>query len=228
MKKLHLLALGAVIMLGLSGCEKATVVSQATADAFIKSIKNPKDTSQTVYAVIHSVFSYNLIASASVVSPDGTTMQLTDFTKQGNSFYNAPADSTFSSTIPSIGTYNYTVTFKDGEVLTYSNTLSSSTLLPPSFTSLTKSVHGDSVYIAWNAVTNAQAYQLKITQGTTQIYYIPPFTIAGTTPRVGFPLSILLVNVSGTFTFELDDMLFETTDLTYLQAVGVSKKDIAL
>ena len=227
MRKLFFLAIGAIIMLSLGSCEKATVVSQASADVFIKSIKDPKDTSHVVYAAIHSVFSYDLISSASVVSPDGVTTQLVDFDKSGNSFYNSPADSTYSLSLPPLGTYQYTVTFKDKEVITYTNSLSTSAVLPPRITSLTKSADADSVYLTWKGVSDAQFYQIVITQGANQVGYIKPFGFSGN-PSVqgyGWPISFF---TSGTYTFELDALLFESAGSGYLQALGASKKKITL
>jgi len=232
MKKLHFLTLGILIMLGLVGCEKATVVSTASVDTFIRSIKDPKDTSHVVYSAVHSVFSYNLMSAASVVTPDGLTVTLTDFDKLGNSFYNIPDDSSYSLTLPTLGTYNYTVTFKDKEVLTYTNSLSASTLQPPVITGLTQTANSDSVYLSWKAVANAQAYQLKVTKGTTQVYYLPAFTDASSPAKavlkVGFAKSLFTSYGSGTFKFEIDGLLFETTDYTYLQAIGAATKNIDL
>ena len=240
MNKLILITLGIAITLGFTGCEKATVVSEATADVFIQSIKSPKDTSIIVYSAIHSVFSYNLISSASVVTPDGETLHLTDYDKLGNSFYNAPADTTFSRIPPTLGTYNYTVTFKDKEVLTYANSLSSTYLIPPAITALTRSTKSDSIYISWKAVTNADGYQIKIskldtiTKAVTQIKYITPFSDASVPlktrltfliPRSYFTLSL---NNSETYSIQLDALLFENTTSNLLQAIGTSTKHIRL
>ena len=228
MKKVHLLTLIALIMLGLSGCEKAKVTNQASADVFVKSIKNTQGI--TVYAAIHSVFSYNVMKSVSVTSPGGTTMQLSDFGAGGLSFYNEPADADYTAIPPTAGTYTYLVKFNDGEEITYTNSLSSSTLEPAIITSLAKTTAGDSVYIAWNAIANIHGYQLKIMRGTTQIYYSDPFSDSANKPslRLGFYVPNLTANGTGTFTFYVNGLLYETTDYVNLQAISTSTKDIAL
>ena len=43
MNKLIFFLLGIALIIGIAGCEKGTVVSVATADVFIQSIRNPKD-----------------------------------------------------------------------------------------------------------------------------------------------------------------------------------------
>ena len=238
MNKFSLLVLGIAIMIGFTRCEKGTVVSEATADVFIQSIKNPKDTSFTVYAAIHSVFSYNLISSASVVTPEGITLQLTDYEKLGNSFYNAPPDSTYSPIPPTLGSYTYTVTFKDKEVLSYTNSLSSTFISPPTITSLVQSADKDTVYMSWKTVSNADGYQIKITKldtitkVVTQVRYISPFNDSTTPPKssltLGIPISYFSssLNSSEKYSLQLDALLFENTVNSLLQAMGTTSKTI--
>lgn len=224
MKKLHFLALVALIMLGLSGCEKAKVENQAVADVFVKSIQNAQGI--TVYTPIHSVFSYNKMASASVTSPSGSTKQLLNYQNGGNSFYNEPTDADYLSTPPTGGIYTYIVKFDDGEEKNYTNSLASSSLLPPNITSLAKNANADSVYIKWDAIATAHAYQITIKKGTTIVFNSEPFTKQDL--RLGFALSNVMSSGTGTYTFELTGMLFETTAYDYIQAISTSTKDITL
>lgn len=230
MKKLHYLALIALIMIGLSGCEKGKVTNVATADAFVQAIKNAQGA--TVFTVVHSVFSYNGMTSVKVTGPDGAVKQLTNYENGGISFYNVPVDADYSAIPPTAGTYTYLVKFKDGEEITYTNSLSSSDILPTTITSLAKTAKGDSVYISWNAITNTHAYQIKVTQGTTVIYSSSPF-VDNSSPKklnlkVGFRLLDLTSNVAGTYTFSIGGLLYETTTYDYLQAISTISQNIVL
>lgn len=231
MKKLHLLALMALIMLGLSGCEKATVTNEAYPDVFVKAIKNTQGA--TVFTTIHSVFSYNTMSSVSVTSPGGTSQSLKNYENAGYSFYNEPAEADFSTTTPTAGTYAYTVKFNDGEEKPYTNSLTSSYLLPPNITSLTKSTNGDSIYFKWDAVANTNAYQLKVMKGT-KIVYSPNAFADSSNPlkaklNIVIPITTILLDGTGTYTFELSGLLLESTnDNLHLQAIGTSTKDITL
>jgi len=230
MKKVHLLTLIALIMLGLSGCEKAKVTNEASADVFVKSIKNAQGV--TVYTAIHSVFSYNPMKSVSVTSPGGAPLQLTNFENGGNSFFNEPAVTDYSTTAPASGAYTYLVKFNDGEEITYTNSLATAALLPANITSLAKTASGDSVYIKWDAIPSSHAYQLKVMKGTKQAYYQPAFA-DGSVPlkpnlRLGFRLNQLTGEGSGTYTFELTGLLFESTTYDYLQAISTSTQNIEL
>lgn len=230
MKKLHYLSLIALILLGLSGCEKGTVTDVATADAFVKSIKNAQGVA--VFTVVHSVVSYNAMTSVTVTAPNGTTTQLINYENGGNSFYNEPADADYSAIPPSSGTYTYLVKFKDGQEITYTNSLLSSNILPTTITSLAKTAKGDSVYISWNAIADVHAYQIKVMKGTTIIYSSNPF-VDNSNPlkpnlKVGFYLNSLTSSVAGTYTFSIAGLLYETTAYDYLQAISTASQDIAL
>ncbi len=230
MKKFQVLLLVSVILVGLTGCEKGTVTNVASADAFIKSKVNAQGV--TVYAVVHSVFSYNIMDKVTVTSPGGTTMQLTDYDNDGISFYNKPAETDYSTTIPNIGTYTYVVTFSDATQLTYTNSLTAATLQPAVITGLAKNANGDSIYLSWNAIANTNAYQIKILNGTS-LYTQPAFVDASsplkTSLRFGFLLSAVTTNGSGVYTFELDGYLFESSSsYEYLQAQSAATRDISL
>ena len=230
MKNLQILTFIVLIIIGMSGCEKVAVDNQASGDVFVKAIKDASGT--TVYTAIHSVFSYNQMTTVTVQSPEGLTESLNSFDSNGNSFFNEPAESDFVGVPPTAGVYVYTVKFANNETKTYSNTLSAATLQPALITSLVKSADSDSVYISWNAITSTDAYQLKISRGTTQVYYQPAFQ-DGSTPlkanlRLGLPIGTVTGGVSGTYTFELTGLLFENTDYEYIQAISTSTKDINL
>ena len=241
MKKLHLITFISFILVSLSGCEKATIVDQATADAFIQSVKNPNDTAQVVFALVHSVFSYNLMTGVNVSAPittgstDTITTNLINYANMGNSFYNNPV---YLTSLPTPGAYSYKVTFKDGQVISFTNTLTYNILIPPNITFLIKSAASDSIYISWKAVTNAQAYQIKVTKGTkigpsaTQVFYDAPFIDTSNPLRsnltVGVPQSALISYGTGTYTFEVDALLYESAVGGSLQAIGTSTQTITL
>ena len=184
MNKLIFITLVFSILLGLNGCKKSTVTDVATADVFVQSTINPNDTTQTVYAVVSSIFSYNPMSSVTVVAPDNSTMQLTNYANLGNSFYNDPV---YSANPFQQGVYNYTVKFQDGQTAAYTNTLLPTTIAPPTIKSVSKTLAGDSINLRWNAVPNAEAYQMKITKGSGSslivVYYTVPFVDSSNPPR---------------------------------------------
>lgn len=230
MKKLHVITLAALIMLGLSGCEKAKVVNVAAGDVFIKAIKN--DQGATVYTAIHSVFSYNTIKSVSAKSPDGTSVSLINYQNIGNSFYNDPPIADYTANIPTVGAYTYTVDFNDGEQILYTNTLSSATLQPANITSLAKNAAGDSIYISFDAIPDVNFYQIKVHKGDTQVFYADNLSDSSSPKKVNlrypFGLNSLTSSISGTYTFEITGLLYESSAYDYLQAISTATKDIAL
>ena len=172
------------------------------------------------------------MSSVSVRTPDSTTVDLKNFENGGNSFYNEPLDADYLAKIPTVGIYKYNVTFSSGELKTYTNTLSSASLLPPVITSLAKTASGDSVYISWDAIANTHAYQLKVSKGTVLALYQPAFQDNSvplkTSLRLGIPTRNLTTSGSGTYTFELTGLLFESTTYDYIQAISSSTQNIEL
>jgi hypothetical protein len=232
MKKLHLLTLVALIMLGLSGCEKATVTNTAVADVFVKSIKNAQGTA--VYTVVHSVFSMNGMTSVSVTGPDGATKQLTNFENGGNSFFNEPATTDYLPAFPlsAVGAYTYIVTFNNGEAITYTNSLSSASLQPVNNLTVAKTIAGDSVYVRWDALADANFYNIEVLRGTTQVYYSDKFydssTPKQTNLKIGFRVDNLTAGGTGAFTFNINGLLYETSVYDYLQAISTATANITL
>jgi len=226
MKIFQLLVLSSLIIAVLAGCEKAKETNEASTDVFVKAIKNNQGV--IVYAVGHQVISQNGMKSVSVKSMDAITTQLIQSDGLNNLFLYEPVEADYVTTLPVAGNYTYSVTFKDEEKISYSNTLSTSVLAPPNITSLVKSANGDSVYISWDAISGAHAYQLNVKKGTMPVYFGSPLT--GQVLKIGIPTSAYTSygNGIGNYTFALSGLLYETTALNYLQAISTSTKDITL
>jgi len=230
MRKLQLIAIVALIMLGFSGCDKSTVTNEAYPDVFVKTIKNAQGI--PVYAAIHSVISYSGASSVSVKAPDGTVTQLVNYQNSGYSFYYEPAEADYLPTQPAAGIYTYTVKFNNDEVLTFPNTLGNSVLAPANISALVKSTNGDTVNITWDAIANADYYQLIINRGTSQLYTISGIHDTSSPKKTYMKLAFLKTNLtagtSGTYSFVITGQLYEGTDYKYLQAISSATKTIDL
>jgi len=230
MKKLQGITLIILALFALAGCEKQAVDKTASADVLVKAIKNAQG--NTVYTTIHSVFSYNKMTSVGVIAPGGRTFELTNFANAGNSFFNQPAETDYSSNPPTVGTYNYTVRFEGGEEKIYYNSLSSAVVQPAEITSLAKNAMGDSVYIYWKAIADTDGYQMKVMKDSTQIYYQQPFQDVSNPKklvlRLGLPIAVFSPTGPGTYTFEISGLLYESTAYQYLQAISTSSQNIVL
>ena len=99
-------------------------------------------------------------------------------------------------------------------------------------------VVADTIYLKWNAVANADGYQIKITKldtitkVVTQLKYIQPFTDSSTPKKAKLYFSLprsyfsLLLNNTETYSVQLDALLFENSTSTYLQAIGTASRNI--
>jgi hypothetical protein len=231
MKKLHILAIVALILPIFTSCEKAKTSNDALADTFVKIIKD--DQGRILYAPVCSVFSpATKITSATAVSPYGTILSLSNFENGGMSFFNVPTENDYSIDLPPAGDYTFKVKFDGGEEKVYTDVLTDQTISPANITSLTKSANGDTICIRWDAIANVSAYQLRITKGTTMVFYQSSFSDISTPKKAnlkaGVLISSLINHEPGTYTVELNGLLFEPSSTDYLQAITSSKMDIQL
>jgi len=225
-RAINQLVWGILILAGFSACEQTTVTNVATADAFIKTIINQVD---TLFGVAHSVVSYNRILSASVKSPSGDSIALPGNADAGISIYKEPSVSSgdYSKSLPLAGTYTYDVTFKDKTKQVLNNTLGADFLLPAEIDSLGLATDGQSIVLKWNPVQGAQFYQIRVTIGNTEVIAAKLYS-AEQGLEVQFPISYFSRYMPGTFTIELDGLLFESTTYSLLQAMSVSYGSITL
>lgn len=224
--KIHGPVLGILVLFGLLACEKATVTNVATADVFIKTLINEGD---TLFGVVHSVFSYNKMSSVSVTSPAGDSIPLPGNADGGISIYKDPSMTSgeYNKVLPLAGIYTYNVTFKDKTQQVYTNALGANFLLPAVIDSLVKSQDGLSVLLKWRKVEGAQFYQVRVTKGDSEI--IPAELISPAAElRVELPISFFSHYLPGTFTIEVDALLCESTNYSQLQAFSVSYGSIAM
>ena len=82
--------------------------------------------------------------------------------------------SQFSSSIPTIGEYIFNATFKNGEVLTFSNRLTNSYILPPEIESCTFLLTSDRIDIDWKSVAKADSYNIKLLDDEGKILFVSP------------------------------------------------------
>lgn len=148
---------------------------------------------------------------------------------EGLSFFKDPSldSGDFNITPPASGLYSYRVTFKDNTQTVLTNTLGANYLLPAKIDSFGRSADGQFVVVKWNAVNDAQGYQIRIVKGNTEV--IPAKIYYQLSPlRVQFPISSFGSNLPGNYIVELDALLFESTTHQLLQAMSVSKDSIQL
>ena len=227
---LRIIYLLLVVVLSISGftsCEKETIANQATADVFIKSIVFQGD---TLYGLAYSAFSFNGIKQVSVKPPQGDSLILPDKVDGGISVFKDPSIEAedFSSVLPTPGVYTFRVTFKDNVQTSYPNTLGANFLLPAVIDSLGKSQSGQSVVLKWIPVAEAQAYQVKVTKGDTEIIPSKLYAAQADLLRIEFPIASFSPHLPATFTIVLDALMFESSGTRQLQAMSVSLGSIDL
>jgi len=107
---------------------------------------------------------------------------------------------------PTAGTYTYLVKFNDGEEITYTNSLSSSTLEPAIITSLAKQQLETLFILHGMQLRIYMVTSLRLWEYNSDILFWP-FSDSANKPslRLGFYVPNLTANGTGTFTFYVMD-----------------------
>lgn len=228
MKKLHVLLGIGLILMGLVSCNtKSSPDYTTTVDVFSHTTVYNND---TVHGIIYSVITLAPVASVEVQTPDGQTVPLESYGGSSYSYYKDTPDSEMTASLPVAGTYTFTVNFSDGMSTTDVNTLSNDFLYPPHIITAEYQTDTRGVYLKWDKVTDADGYQVKVFNGDTQVYNIPPF--AGSTGQDTFDLTIPVSEIQnyvpGTLKFEVIALKFETSAYTSIQTISNTNRNITI
>lgn len=208
-----------VILLSvLISCKKDKPNYFADADVYVKSIFSD---GEPVFGLVHYVFGYEAMSSVTVQSPGGANNQLSAYDTDNTVFYSEPsiALDTYSTTPPEPGTYNYSVTFKNGLEKVFTNDLSDKYLLPPTITSVIKATGSQSVTMSWAPLEGAEYFQLSIYKDGTLEYTSNPFTPPSGN-SIDIPLSLIPSYTPGLYNFQLDAVIYESSSSGKLQALS--------
>ena len=219
------LFMSALAALVLSACNKKDEGNTAYPDVYIQS-KTVGTT--TAYSVYQWVYSYNTMTSVESTDPYGYKELLDNYEDKGLSF---SGETAYSTVKPIGGTYTFAVTFKNGEVVNYTNSITGTVIEPATNIVIEKKTdNGTYVKATWSKVTGAIAYQIVARKGSTEVVRTPLFTFndASTTPTFGMDISLFTNQMPGTFTFEIVALKIETGDDSKYDAVSVATVDYAL
>jgi hypothetical protein len=230
MKNLGLSFLTILIMVFSFSCKKDGTSNNATADVFVRSFMDPSKVIS--YNTVFSVTFIGGITAATAEGPGIPAFSLMDHFGDGTAFFkdsSMAAGGGYNHTPPQAGTYTFHVTFNDGSQKVFTNTLSSTILLPPVIDSLYKKPFGldQSVRFAWEPVVGAQYYQIRLSCGQNVIQDWG----LNMTPGSVLAYERLIDNFSnylpGTILFEIRAVLYEGNQ-NYAQSISQNSLSIDL
>jgi len=226
MKRLFAKLFVAVTMIAFVSCESEEVLPKAYNDTFIIA-KIAGDVN--VYGL--GFYTYANVPMSSVVaeSESGDTYQLKPFGGSTYEYYLETSSGEFTTSIPEIGEYTYTVVPTKGDVLVDSDILSGDVLNPVSFTKCEFNTTYNRIEVAWelsedadygvlvlqNADGNAVYYSSTIASSTSSAYITTSNWSNGYTPVDGV-----------TYTVELHLFLTEGSASSFLESKAITTQDI--
>jgi hypothetical protein len=221
----NVILLGIMMILGLLSCKKEQQ-DDALADVYVKTITI---TGQTAFGLEHVVRGSTPMNAVTVSLPGGLTAQLTALDDSKLIYFLEPSTGTgtYTRNPPTAGIYSYTVTFSDGTVKVVTDVLGSGYLPPPNITSIAKTSDGLNVQIAFDALTGVDYFQVSIYLGD-ELEYTSPLQTPPAGNNFVIPLSTIPSFTSGTYTYHLDAIKYQSLTEGTLQAISSSTVDITL
>jgi len=216
-------ALLLVGMLLFSSCSKSVTDNKVYVDSYINAIYNRAGV--PVFSMMHTAYSFTKLTSVTVQG-SGSPVTLIDPTGLGLSFYSNPADTaSYTTTVPSPASFVYNIVYGTGTPATFADAVPANTLLPVQ--QLLASKTATDISLTWKALSNAQAYKVRIfdvePSSTTIIYESDFMTPKDATSDLSIQYSLTnftlysLTNIR----FEVSAFIFEQ-DQTTFDAVSVA------
>lgn len=210
-----------IIALGslLTSCNKVVVDKKVYVDSYIHAIYNRAGV--PVYNVLHSTFCYSALSGVSVKGTAGTAISLTRGVSDGFSFFTKIDSTAYKLAVPAADTYTYSATYESGDATTATDLTSGASLLPAKGLTATKTT--TDIVLTWKAVTNAEAYKIRIfyddgdISAKAMIYesdFLVP-TNSSSDLTIPFSLTNLGQYLNSNISFEVSSFIFEQGQDTY-------------
>lgn len=167
-KMLFLFAASAILV----SCDDddATVEFDVIGDVFTV---NKMINDEMNYATVYFAYANQPMSSAEVMTPDGNTIQLTAADAQKYTFAKEPTNSEYSTTPPSLGTYNFTVVNESIEH-TITDITNSNTLQLPTITNMEFNDVTQALMVSWDSLDGADSYLVQLYNESGVAIYIGP------------------------------------------------------
>lgn len=225
--KMKIPALLLLMLMGLLSCEKNDRVDDAVADVYVKSVLID---GVPAYGLAHYVLGYSGVTSVTLTNPDATTAQLSSYDNSYTLFYSEPSltNGTYSSTLPTQGTYTYKVKFDNGVEKTYTDQVSGTFILPPTITSITKTEDNARIKLTWGPLTGAEYYRFSISKNGSVVFNSDLFKLSNADNMIEIPITVIPTFAQGTYTVELAAFKYQSLSEGKVQSSSSASADITL
>ena len=226
MKNLLGKSIALALLVALASCENEEVVPQAYSDAFIITKMDGEN-------AVHGLFlhTYSNLPIASVVAKDESnqTHTLGAYNSYDYEFYWETDADEYTEELPRIGAYDFTVNLKNQEVLTNTETLTSSVIEPVEISACTYNTTNNRIEVTWAQSTDADyiVVILRDPEGNA-VYY--GSALVGTVVTANITTSGWLSGYTPedgeTYTVEVNVFMLENSDSDFLQSKAISSQTV--
>lgn len=148
------------ILLGFSSCSDDEVELNVLTDAYV--IKKMSDDNVAVYAIAYYAYANKNISTASVLTPDEATINLSASESTPYTFMKEPEEADFLTDIPVEDNYLFDVVAKSEETAQSNDYLEFDDLNIPSITDTTYDSESNMLNVTWEAVPKCDGYVVRL------------------------------------------------------------------
>ena len=134
--------------------------TDAFVDVFVKHVKNKQGADK--YGLVFYAGGQGLTA-VKAKAPDNAEYDLAEFWKGPGNLRRHPANNELQNSMPQTGTYEFTLTFDNGDSFNLNDTLFTDAIDAVSGASVVHRPGTDTVKVSWNAVSGVNTYYVKLT-----------------------------------------------------------------
>ena len=114
------------------------------------------------YVPYYFAYANTGLSSVILTLPSATQVNLSPYQNDYYTFSNNPSASDYGNSIPAAGNYSFNVTTMDGDVKVMSDVLTADEIAVPVITEAAFKAASGGIYMKWNAVSGANAYNVKL------------------------------------------------------------------
>lgn len=174
MKQFMILAIAMTVILMVS-CNKSDNEATGTGDAIIVAKQSGTN---TVYAISLFAYTYSTFQSVSATSSANASKTYTLVANQGfkTNFYYQPIESEFTTTKPTISTFNFSAVFENGVTQQFQDVLTDKVLPIPTLEKCEYVISNPVLEIYhelalnWTAISDASSYSISIYDGQNLVF----------------------------------------------------------
>lgn len=227
MKKLFASLFVAAGLATFTSCESEEILPTANVDTFVVARESGET---TVYGLAMYAYANTDMTSVVADGPNSETYNLKAYSSYLFEYYWETELEDYTESVPMPGSFTFDIVFKGGETQTSTETLTSTVLAPPSFTTCEWDDTYNRINVAWDETSGTDYSVIVLRDSDGDTVWLSSSINSGTDSGYINSSSGWLNGmspVSGqTYTVELSSFILEDSSSSYIQAKAITSQTL--